>query len=943
MGQPLLNFVRAVLMAGRSPTEGCDASDLFVRSDLHGLPAGLGAHWGIFPILSALGGCLMPEMQFDFDGLIQVIANHLYSERKVFIRELIQNAHDGIRRRALEDAGFGRIDIETRPQDLQITVRDNGIGMNHEDLVEYLSNIGKSLTRLQREQAEGLIGQFGIGFLSAFVVAGRVEVRTRKLGETEGWLWENDGSKSYELKPCEVAAPGTTVTVVLKRAEDRGLIQETEVRALIRKYADMLSVPIHLNGGREPENAMHMPWEKAGLSAAELKVDLHIYLERTMSDRVLEAIPVLLHEPVRAEGVLYISRVRLVSVDQPRTMRIFLNRMFLCDNASDVLPKWARFVNGVLNTPDLTPTAARDNFLRDAAADRLREELGKVIIDHLDQLRKDDPERFTDIIRYHRLGFLAACYYYDEFFARFAHMLLWRTNKRPAHPPQPSELDGLDGLDRPDGLGGPDELDEADGWDGPARRAEALRTLPEIIADIPHEPGEPVRLPCFTTASTASQYFQVATAAGMVVVDASFPFEAELLESYTKLPGVHVELAHLDREDDPAIFRHLDQVQDDRVRRLAESMTLVLRTPGGARIRAEARRFEPDDIAAVIRSDAMTRAQQKAEEVRLDPNISDDLRDMAEALAAMTAQQSRRLTINAASPLVRRLARHDPADPAVQQLMLALYNNAILANRELITARDASIFHHQFQELIGRSLDFLETQDELRSVQERIREDEERRRAATGQQPRHRIIFMIAPFADRYRPLITACRTVTEERWGAQLIVASDQQDDHRLLDNVELLMNQAHAFLAEITDANPNVMFELGAAFTDRHTRPFALLREQGGNPDLPADLRALLYIDYKLTDPGLPDYLERELRKNTQIRALVDDTSYARYLAPDQLRHLVPFALDPVIIDRLAARFPTVEDWDTAQAGQVATILGPGDHDLAAPIIDRVRRHRP
>ncbi|MET8142143.1 ATP-binding protein [Sphaerisporangium sp. NPDC005288] len=849
-------------------------------------------------------------MQFDFDGLIQVIANHLYSEKKVFIRELIQNAHDAIRRRARTDPGFGRIDIETHPQDLRITVRDNGIGMSKDDLVDYLSNIGKSFTRLQKEETEGLIGEFGIGFLSAFVVARHVQVRTRKLGENSGWVWENDGSKSYRLAPCDVSVPGTTVTVLLKEIEDRGLIQESEVRALIRKYADMLSVPIHLNGGHDPENTMHMPWEKAGLTAAELERDLTTYLERTLADSVLEPIPVRLHTPVRAEGVLYISRIRLLSVDQPRTIRVFQNRMFLCENATDVLPQWARFVNGVINTPDLTPTAARDNFIRDEQADQLRDTLGEVIIDHLDRLRQTHPERFTDIVRYHRLGFLAACYYYEAFFRRFAHLLLWRTNDRAIERGDPT---------RPG-------------------TAEMLRTLPEIIADIPHAPGETVRLACFTTASTASQYFDIANAAGGVVVNASYPYESELLEAYTRLPDVHVELAHVDRQDDPSFFRRLSPDEDSDIVRLAESMTLLLRTPAGAPIRTESRRFKPDDIAAVIRSDALSRAQQKAEEVRLDPNVSETLRQIAEELRQMTAQQSRRLTINANNPLIRRLARHDLTDRRVHDLMLAVYNNAILANQELITSQDAAIFHHQFQDLIGRGLDLLDAEGELQAIRDRLREDEERRRATTGRQPRHRIFFMITPFADHYRPLVQACRRVVEERWHAQLIVASDQQDDHRLLDNVELLMGQAHAFIAEITQANPNVMFELGAAFTDRHNRPFALLRERGVDPVLPADLRALLYIDYQMDDAGLEEHLHRELRKNTDIRSLVDDDGWARYLSPVRLRQLLPLVLDATIIERLAARFPTTADWESAETDHVAAILGKRDQDLAEPIITRV-----
>jgi len=858
----------------------------------------------------------MLEMQFDFDGLIEVVANHLYSEKKVFIRELVQNAHDGIRRRAQADAGWGRIDIETRPQDLEITVRDNGIGMSRDDLVEYLSNVGKSFTRLQRDSTEGLIGQFGIGFLSAFVVAQRVEVRTRKLDESQGWLWENDGKKTYELKPCEVEAPGTSVRVILKNPEDRGIIQETEVRNVIRMYADMLSVPIYLNGGREPENTMRMPWERAGLTPRELDLDLRIYLARTMTDSVLEAIPVKLTEPVRAEGVLYISRTRMFTVDQPRTMLIYQDRMLLCEDAADLLPEWARFVNGVLNTPDLTPTAARDNFIRNASADRLRQALGEVIIEHLERLRSENPDRFTDIVRFHRIGFLAACYHYPEFFSRFANMLLWRTNDLSAR-----------------------------GTTSPVRhgRPEVLRTLPDILADIPHEPGEPVRLPCFTTSSTASQYFEVANAAGRVVVDASFLYESELLEAYTRLPGVDMVLSRVDREDHPDLFPELSPDQDGAILRLAETMSLVLRTPGGGRIRTEARRFEPASIAAVIRSDALTRAQQKAEEVRLDPDVSDDLREMADALAAMSAQQSRRLTINAGNPLIQRLGRQKLTDPQVQKLMMGIYNNAILANRELITSGDAAIFHHQFQELIDRSLDYLDAQGELETARSRAREEDTRRRAASGAQPKHRIFFMITPFADRYRPLIAACRKVVEERWGAQLIIASDQQDDHRLLENLELLMRQAHAFIAEVTEGNPNVMFELGAAFTERYSRPFALLRERGASPALPADLRGMLWVDYEMEDPGLDEHLSQSLRKNSHIRALLDEGSPARFMAPGQLRALLPFSLDQTVIERLAARFPTADDWTEAQPADVAEILGPNDQDLAIPLLDRIRRRHP
>lgn len=863
----------------------------------------------------------MNEMQFDFPGLIELLAKHLYSEKKVFIRELIQNAHDGIRRRQ----GYGRIDVETRPHDLEITVRDNGIGMNHDDVVDYLSNIGNSLTRVSRAETDGLIGQFGIGFLSAFVVARSVQVKTRKEGDTKGWLWENDGTKEYRLTECDVEAPGTSVTVYLRDATDRGLIQESEVRALIRKYAEMLTVPIHLNGGADPENTMHMPWEKAGLDPNELEYDCRLYLLRTVNEPVLEAIPVKISSPVRVEGVLYISRYRLIGVDQPRNVRVFQNRMFLCDNAADILPNWARFVNGVINTPNLTPTAARDNFLRDEEATKVQEALGSAIIEHLERLRSEDPARFADIARFHRLGFAAACYYYEDFFKRFADLLVWRTN-RGAWPAEPRVESAT--------LGNDPEiaaiLEDSSG---------EVHTLPEILGLLDGTGDGPLRLPCFTTASAATQYFQIADAAGGVVVDASYAFESELLEMYTRLPGKNVQLIHVDREEDPAVFRRLGDADAD-VTALAEAMTQYLRTPFGARIRTEARHFQPAEIAAVIRSDARTVAQQKADEVRLDPNSSAELREMAEELARMTASASRRLTVNADNPLVQRLARQDHNDPAVRDLMLALYNNAVLANREMITTTDATIFSGQFQQLIGRSLDYLEAKTELELTRRQLRDEDNRRRSTAGPQPKHRIFFMITPFAEEYRPVIDACRRVVEEMWGCQLIVANDRQEDHRLLENVEALMRQAHAFIAEITEASPNVMFELGAAYNDRHSRPFVLLRQPQAHLPLSADIRSLLYVKYELEDPALHVSLAREMRKNKEIDALVK-SERARYLPPSSLPALIGVVLPDETIRRMADRYPTTEDWATADEETLADLLG-DDGAFAGGIISRIQRGR-
>ena len=387
-------------------------------------------------------------MTFDFDGLIQLLAGHLYSEKKVFIRELIQNAHDAIQRRAVEDPSFerdqGHIDILT---DLtaspgRIVFRDNGIGMTTGDLELFLSTIGKSGTKEAREADDSLdvIGQFGIGFLSGFVVGSRVEVRTRYLQSPEegGCLWENEGRADYTITPCSVPHVGTEVTVHLRSAEDRGLLHDDAVKKVVRDYADMLRVPIHLNDPGHhapPINTRVMPWERTGISEGEMRLDAMVYLEKTVPDNVLEVIPIRIDDPesdgkpaLHAEGLLYVTRTRVLVRDTPRTVRVFLKRMFLCEGAKELLPPWATFINGIINTRSLSPNAARDNFTRDESYRHLRDRFGDLIVAHFERLKEKDPQRLSEILAYHDLGIKGACHYYDPFFEKFGHLLEWRIN-----------------------------------------------------------------------------------------------------------------------------------------------------------------------------------------------------------------------------------------------------------------------------------------------------------------------------------------------------------------------------------------------------------------------------------------------------------------------------------------------------------------------------------
>ena len=310
------------------------------------------------------------ELNFDFEGLIQLLAGHLYSEKRVFIRELIQNAHDAIQRRAHTDndfsaAGNGRIEIiaNLTEEPYHVIFRDNGTGMTREEIEQYLSSIGTSGTLAARkdEDVPNVIGQFGIGFLSGFVVASKIEVRTRHFLEEDpsnGWLWKNEGRKEYTLEQCRQSQVGTEIRIVFKDIGDRGLIQDSALRETVRNYADMLMVPIYLNRGEAPANTRFMPWERTFSSDDEKNLEYLLYLEKLVPDSVLEVIPLHIDEKdptIRATGLLYITRSKLIARTAPRTIRLFHKRMFVCENTPEILPDWATFVNGIFDTPDLVP------------------------------------------------------------------------------------------------------------------------------------------------------------------------------------------------------------------------------------------------------------------------------------------------------------------------------------------------------------------------------------------------------------------------------------------------------------------------------------------------------------------------------------------------------------------------------------------------------------
>lgn len=870
------------------------------------------------------------DMTLDFAGLMGILAQSLYSEKKVFIRELVQNTHNSVRRREHREKNHrGRIDIETRPDEGTITFIDNGVGMNGDDLRAYLSRIGSSGTRdvgRNQERVSGLVGQFGIGFLSGFIVAERVEVRTRKVDDTHGWLWKNDGGQSYTMEPCDVAQPGTAVTVFTKEITDRTLIQVDSVQSVIREYADMLLVPIHVNHSTTPVNTMQMPWEKTGvISDQEREFDCQIYLHKTIrGDSIMETIPVL-SEKLRTGGILYISKMRTYGVRVPRNLRIHQERMFVANDAQ-LLPEWAEFVSGIIDTRYLTPNAARDGFIRNAAWRTLQDELGKIVIAHLEKLRDRDRKKLSYILKWHDLGIKAACYHHDAFFAKFANLLEWRVN-RGAAPARD------------------DDLEDDSAFDG-TRQAFHWRTLPEVLATLPEDGGKPKRLLCFTTTASANQYFDMANAKKVMVVDASYSFEDRLIAAYVKLAGTPpLEIVHVDRGGSSGLFDGL-QSADDAVRRLAEVMSQVVHPSSGAELKVDAKRFAPPTLPAVLWNPEATRGQMEAREILDNPHAQSTLRDMAEELLRSSSRTGMRMTINAACPFIARLAQQDFRDPEILHIMLGVYNSAILYNAELLTPRTAKIFHDQFGTLLERTVEHLAERQHLKKDREALENDRRALSPRSGEPSaaQHRIVFLMTPFRG-YETLENALREVLEDRWGCQLFLARDRVFNKELRGNVHDHMARADAFLAEVTAGNPNVMFELGAASSQFQHRPTILLAHPRADKGerLPADLSGIIPLEYPLDVPTLHlcNHLETELRKNQGVAVLLDDDKREHFISARKLKGWVKRLTVPEdYFPRLVDRFPTRERWNTVNAADVAKLLDGEDLEFVSLLLNEVRK---
>lgn len=361
----------------------------------------------------------------EVSQVLHLVTHSLYSHKEIFLRELISNASDAcdkLRFAALSDAALTAADAELRIEIVAdkeartLTIRDNGIGMTREEVVENIGTIARSGTRSFLESLSGdarrdtqLIGQFGVGFYSAFIVADKVALTTRKAGaaEDEGVRWESGGNGEYTLETVETPQRGTSVTLHLKDGEEE-FLDAWKLRDLIARYSDHVAFPIRLPKQKDgqPTEEFEIVNHAAALwtrPKSELKDEDYQGFYKSISHDFGDA---LAWTHNRVEGSQSYSLLLFVPAkppfdavlsgrDERKGLKLYIRRVFVMDASEQLLPAYLRFVRGVVDSDDLPLNVSREILQENRLVAQIRSACVKRTLDLLEKLAKDESEKFA--------------------------------------------------------------------------------------------------------------------------------------------------------------------------------------------------------------------------------------------------------------------------------------------------------------------------------------------------------------------------------------------------------------------------------------------------------------------------------------------------------------------------------------------------------------------
>ena len=376
------------------------------------------------------------------ENMMPIIKKWLYSDKDIFLREIVANGVDAVTKfkklvdmgEAAADGGEYCIKIAVNKEAKTLSVEDNGIGMTEEEVEKYITQVAFSgaadfLAKYEQAGGEGIIGHFGLGFYSAYMVSENIEIFTKSYRDgSAGVHWQSDGESVYTIEECDVASRGTRIVMHIADAE-KEFLEEGTIRALVEKYCAFMPYNIYLNfTGKDdkPLNNTQPLYLKSPKDCTE--EEYKEFYRNTFHDYhdPLFWIHLNMDYPFRLKGILYFPKVKSKVELERGKVKLYCNQVFIADNIKEVIPEYLLLLNGVIDCPDIPLNVSRSFLQNDRQVQKISRHITKKVADKLCALYKDDREKYeacwTDLSVFVKLG----CLKDEDFYARVKDIVIFK-------------------------------------------------------------------------------------------------------------------------------------------------------------------------------------------------------------------------------------------------------------------------------------------------------------------------------------------------------------------------------------------------------------------------------------------------------------------------------------------------------------------------------------
>ena len=397
------------------------------------------------------------KIRISSENMMPIIKKWLYSDKDIFLREIVANGVDAITKYkklvkmgevkpADDSAEEYRIDVRTDEAAKTLTIEDNGIGMTEEEVEKYITQIAFSgaedfLQKYEKASGDGIIGHFGLGFYSAYMVASDVEIFTKSYKGTPAVHWESDGNATYKIGEAEERGRGTKIVLHIAD-EEKEFLNEYTIRSLLRKYCSFMPYPVYLNAkgvkeGEKDEKGNEKQADKPVNNTQPLYLkdpkectdeEYKAFYRDTFSDynEPLFWIHLNMDYPFRLKGILYFPKVKEQVQLEKGQVKLYCNQVFIADNIKEVIPEFLMLLNGVIDCPDIPLNVSRSFLQNDRQVQKIAKHITKKVADKLTALFKDDRERYEncwkDIATFIKFG----CLKDEEFYEKVKDIVIFK-------------------------------------------------------------------------------------------------------------------------------------------------------------------------------------------------------------------------------------------------------------------------------------------------------------------------------------------------------------------------------------------------------------------------------------------------------------------------------------------------------------------------------------